>query len=372
MGLPSNINGKPAFTSGGKVGPRGGAGAPPNTAWAISKGTLKPSEKNSPASDLNNTDPHASMLKYPEDLGSVDSVNKHILEIVVYKQIQSTLNKGNIKYNSDQWKQEAGFDKNNKIDVTTGYDVKAGQIGVDAVGSSTVKSVTNGVVKGGQVVTGHAAATVDVSRKTVKDPVAYIHLFMPDMVVYDYRHDFDPVSVTDALGSAGLLDQSKTGTGELSGAAASATGIMGDKIKDVSIFSNGYALNPQLEILYSKTKNREFRYEFKFSPRSKKEADSIDSIIRTLRYHAAPEYSAAVGSRYFVPPSEFRLNFLMGGYPNEKLPRIGQCVLSEINVDYASSGHYSTFWDGTPIEIKMTLLFVETVVLTKQDIDIGY
>jgi hypothetical protein len=54
------------------------------------------------------------------------------------------------------------------------------------------------------------------------------------------------------------------------------------------------------------------------------------------------------------------------------LPRIAQCVLENIDVNYAAGGQYSTFVDGMPVEITMQLTFTETIILTKEDIDSGF
>jgi hypothetical protein len=42
-----------------------------------------------------------------------------------------------------------------------------------------------------------------------------------------------------------------------------------------------------------------------------------------------------------------------------------------MNVDYAPNG-WSTFIDGTPTNIRMTLNFMETEIVTKQRVQEGY
>ena len=202
---------------------------------------------------------------------------------------------------------------------------------------------------------------------------------MPDTMVFDFKNDFDTVSVTDALGTAGIFGSRDYKTGEFEGAAASLSGVLGDAkaVKDVFLASNGYALNPQFEILYRGPKNRQFRYTFKFAPRSAKESKDVEDIITTLRFHAAPDYAFSKTSRYFIPPSEFRIQHMrldpkQGIVPNYTLPRIGQCVLEEVNVNYASAGHFATFEDGRPVEIQMDLTFTEVNILTKADIGVGF
>jgi hypothetical protein len=195
---------------------------------------------------------------------------------------------------------------------------------------------------------------------------------MPNTLNFVDRQNFDAVSVTQATGLAGVIEETDLGKGEISGRLMAATGVVGEKYVDVSLFDSGYAINPQLEVLYQGAKNREFIFQFKFLPRSKDEADEVESIIRTLRYHAAPEYTKDAAARYLVPPSEFEVEFFIGQKRNTHLPRISQCVLSNVDVNYAPSGKYSAHSGGNPVEISVQLSFVEAIILTKEDIKVGY
>ena len=318
-----------------------------------------------------------SILKYPLDLGTY---YRHYLQILILKQgksnfSQATLTRGGYNWGSDQEPSAAGG--TGKV-TNLGTQVSATSVG-EVVAVDNAKAVFNStavdVAKVG-VTGGTAAATVgnlNTSRKA-STPVAYIQLYMPDTMQIDLQHDFDRLSVTDALGAAGTFESAGNGTGESQGALAAASGALGDAgaVKDLYVMSNGFAMNPQMEILYKGPKNRQFRYQFKFTPRNDKEAVVVENLITTLRFHACPEYSSGQSSRYFIPPSEFRINHMLDSGYNYSLPRIGQCVLEEVNVNYAAAGHYSTFKDGRPVEIQMDLTFTEVNILTKADIEQGF
>lgn len=348
--------------------------------------TVTPAEstqaRKGPAGNLNQPS-GIPILRYPLDLGQ-DPIYKHVLRINIYQQIKSAFkDKKTLGANAFD-NEKAGASKVTKItDVftgglatataaaaKTGGNLFGSLVGLDTAGDTAFKA-------------GQAAAAVvaiqgkSLERKTEKKAAAYISLYVPETMVFTDRHDFDPVSVTEALGSIGVAGAIAGGggltSGELAGAAAEGSGQFGPGIKEVSMFDKGYALNPQLEILYKGSKNRQFVFSFKFTPRNQKEAEAVMSIIKTLRYHAAPEYGKEVNaSRYFIPPSEFDIEFYIGSDPNKNLPRIAQCVLENVDVNYAAAGQYATFSDGMPVEITMQLTFTETIVLTKEDIDSGF
>jgi hypothetical protein len=94
-------------------------------------------------------------------------------------------------------------------------------------------------------------------------------------------------------------------------------------------------------------------------------------LFRSLRYHAAPELGP--GGFWFVPPAEFDITFFRQGVENRNLPRINTCVLERIDIDYApQSGIYSTFKDGQPLAVRLSLGFREIEILHKRRVLQGF
>jgi hypothetical protein len=173
-----------------------------------------------------------------------------------------------------------------------------------------------------------------------------------------------PASVNQAEASGGVI-------GEALGKGAPA-GVFGEGIDKVLLASAGYALNPQNEILFEAIDNRTFQFDFKFSPRSQEEAKEVLDIIKAFRFHAAPELvGGAGGGRYFVPPSEFDIGYYFREEENKALHKFSTCVLQGIDVNY-SNGSFATYDDGVPVEIAMTLRFMEVEILHKKLIEEGY
>ena len=71
-------------------------------------------------------------------------------------------------------------------------------------------------------------------------------------------------------------------------------------------------------------------------------------------------------------PDTFDIEFLYKGARNTNVHRIGESVLTNVNVDYAGSGTWATHNDGSPVQIKLTLQFTETVIIDKNKIAEGY
>lgn len=242
---------------------------------------------------------------------------------------------------------------------------------------------------------GIAIDSIDLTRKT-RRAAATIGLYMPDTVQQTIVNDYDQVSMTEALGTAGLILQSggaitegilksigteeinfgqtpgSAAVNELKGVLAEKTGAFGQGITDALLFSAGYAQNPQVELLFRTIQNREFLFDFKFVPRNKAEADEVIKIIQTFRFFAAPEIPTTGNGRYFIPPSEFDIQFMVGSEPNTKLPKIATCVLQGIDVNYGSAGQWTAFQDGMPVEIAMQLRFKEVEIMHKELIRNGF
>jgi hypothetical protein len=264
--------------------------------------------------------------------------------------------------------------------------VRAASFGTAAIGGG-VGGAAIGVFAGAVI------GSIDLTRKT-RRAAGSIGLYMPDTVNQTVVNDYDQVSLTQALGTAGLVMQageslindisnanitnigqtlgSSAGGTEIKGALAEKTGAFGQGITDVLLFSAGYAQNPQVELLFKSIQNREFLFDFKFVPRNKKEAETIIKIIQAFRFFAAPEIPTTGGGRYFVPPSEFDIVFMLGSSRNPNLPNISTCVLQGIDINYGSAGQWTAFKDGMPVEISMQLRFKEVEIMHKDLVKQGY
>lgn len=231
---------------------------------------------------------------------------------------------------------------------------------------------------------------IGLSRRTKRISTA-IALYMPEAMSVQYNADWQSASLTDAggkllaMGQAGktVYDAYQSGgfssktlknlasDPSVSAALAELTGTAGEKLglgsgaSDFLLYATGSALNPQLEVLFKGLDMRTFQFDFMFAPYDELEAQNVLAIVKTFKFHMAPEVNKSMMGRYFTPPSEFDIDFLFNGQINKNVHQIGTCVLKDMSVDYAPNG-WSTFGNGMPTHIKLSLQFMETEIVTKQ------
>jgi hypothetical protein len=224
-----------------------------------------------------------------------------------------------------------------------------------------------------------------INRPTtrIKESIA---IFMPNSeLTFTDKHEFDNISLTKFAGSfitggakflaavGGMaFTRSLTATDKLVDAAGKITGATGDMISSVGQVL-GTPINPKVEVLYSNTNLRQFAFDFLFAPANEQDSLALEQIIKTLRFHAAPEIIPGfVSSFFFTPPSEFDITFYNRGKKNDKIPSILTCVLEQIDVSYSPAGAYATFHNGYPVQVRMMLQFREVEVIDKQRIALGF
>lgn len=231
-----------------------------------------------------------------------------------------------------------------------------------------------------------------------KLPKTSIALYIPDTVNVQYEASYnDHFELTGALGTPYLLAQGAVSLAESlkqkgstaesvinqSGNDAAIRKAVGEGankllgaqgLGDLALKAGGYAMNPQLQVLFQGIGFRHFQFDFVLTPSTKEEAVTINKIIKEFKKAAAPEFiknGVFTQSVFLKIPDSFKIKFLYNGAENPNVHKIEECVLTNINVDYAPNG-WSTFNDGAPVQTRLTLQFLETVVIDKKKIEEGY
>lgn len=225
-----------------------------------------------------------------------------------------------------------------------------------------------------------------------------IALYMPNTLQFDYRQRYNDTSATEAMGKIGFLAQAgstlyetglndntlrnmKSFIGEAGIGALKKTGLVGNDLGNIiSQAAFDTAINPQVELLYSHPELRSFQFAFNFFPNSRKEAETIDEIIRLFKHSAAPALQASSSGRYFTPPGSFDIEFMYNGKMNKNIPKISTCILENIQVNYSPGGSFSALelnpgeyssgkGDGMPSQITLQIDFRETEIITREMLD---
>lgn len=202
-----------------------------------------------------------------------------------------------------------------------------------------------------------------------------IALHMPQSgLVYTHNNKYEDISLSGAVAAgvgtlvngieAGKYSAAARGFNNLTGAASTLNKLGQNPI------------NPSIEILFSNTLQRVFRFEFLLAPRNEAESITIDRIIRTLKFHASPEINDGIGGGYlgltWIPPAEFDITFFNKGHENVKIPRINTCVMQQLDIDVNPTGLYSTFRNGFPVAVRIMMELVELEPVHKQRVIQGF
>ena len=201
----------------------------------------------------------------------------------------------------------------------------------------------------------------------------------------------------------GLIGAFKTGgveklldSGEDVGEHLAATFLGKSDLLKKALGGANLAVNPKMSLLYQGPgKFRKFVFEFPMIAKSKTESNTIKTIIKQFRSSTLPGYKKfgvandfapaggsggstrqkGSGTNFFTFPSTWDIRFghnaIQGG--GEEIPfKIARCVCNSVIANYAAAGVPFFFNDGEPFEVKLTVSFTETVIITRDLVENGY
>ena len=146
--------------------------------------------------------------------------------------------------------------------------------------------------------------------------------------------------------------------------AGSATGINTDELL---ARTQGSILNNNLALLFKGPTLRTFTFQFVLSPRDRGEALQVRQIIRALKQSSAAQRTR--GGTFLGAPNTYTLQFLNGLRPHGFLPRIKECALLSVGVNYMPENSYMTYEDSSMVSYSLSLSFQETQSLYNDDYD---
>ena len=210
-------------------------------------------------------------------------------------------------------------------------------------------------------------------NQPVKRLKTAIALHMPIALSVNYTVNYEEADVgleyrgAQALGNnvASLSGGAAVGTIG-AGTAAAAMSHAGDASGMISKLTKT-AVNPVKEQVFKSVEFRTFTFNYTFAPRSSTESQNCLNIIQQFKFHMHPEFKDADQFLY-IYPSEFDISYYNNNKQNDKIHHHTSCVLTNLSLNYAPQGTYSTFADGTPTQIDMTLTFRELGKLDKENI----
>lgn len=278
-----------------------------------------------------------------------------------------------------------------RMPTTAVTDAKGNKIGTGAAGK--ILNVVTGV--GSAELGISAIGSTTKKYKRLKQAVA---LYMPNDLQINYGVEWGQEDLAGAtllptmlnnLGRIGSEDAKTAGISNIISAATSKGGAALSAVKDPAAAyaagklmqtpgmgqlvgkMTGAAANPKAEQLFKRVNFRDFSFTYNFFPRSSSEAKNALKIIEMFKLHMHPEFKDAANFLY-IYPSEFDIYYYQNGTENMNLHRHTSCVLTNMNVNYAPEGTFTTFPDGMPTHITITLSFRELAALSKESIKDGF
>lgn len=136
--------------------------------------------------------------------------------------------------------------------------------------------------------------------------------------------------------------------------------------EDIMGAVNGKALNPFRTMLFRGVNFRSFNFVFDLVPFSESDCDLIYNIITAFRAHSSPDFAG--DKMFFTYPDECQITYMWESGANKWLNNFKRAVCTDVNIDYAPMGHWSSIRNGFPNIIRIDTKWTEVDIVTKRDI----
>jgi len=152
--------------------------------------------------------------------------------------------------------------------------------------------------------------------------------------------------------------------------------VVGADLNSEQAFNSiiGAVSNPRKEMTFEGVQIRTYDMSFNFSPRSRTEAEAALQVVRMFRFHAYPEVSP--NRAFYSFPSEFEIHpfIVRNGVSREntKLPKFPRAYLTSVSTNYTPNDYMTSFEDGTPTQLTLSLSFQEAEALSRNHIKAGF
>ena len=133
-----------------------------------------------------------------------------------------------------------------------------------------------------------------------------------------------------------LLDKKlATGAGEnLKRSATAIADTFAPGIKTLAQIEMGQILGNQMELMFEGLEeDKTFTFTFIFIPKSERESQVVDQIVKKFKYHMLPSY-VENSRRAMTIPDMFDITYMYKGGRNEFLNKISTCFLESADVTY--------------------------------------
>ena len=272
-------------------------------------------------------------------------------------------------------------------------DDEAASTSRDNADAPPTTSPTSGGAKGSDY-------SIQLANKSTTALDTNIALYMPPsvQVSYDVKYGDTEISAIAETGGAaikafmqggGFIDSTvAAGKQVFEGAKAGAAQFGMKQVAGMAqggdaliAIERGQVITPRMELLFEGMGRRSFNYSFVFIPKSEREADIIEEIVKTFKKHMMPNFAEAGriglktsgvdGVREMTIPDHFNIKYMHMGKPNPHLNLISTCALTKMDVDYGAE-RFTAYAGGRPQTTKISLSFTEFNIMSRDQIEEGH
>lgn len=266
------------------------------------------------------------------------------------------------------------------IDQIEGGIQSVAQGAVDAVdnfrqfGNAIVKGDVNTIGKFIQGTVKILGQDLELGVKTLKDTkhsAGSINMFLP----FELRSNASVDYATAQLGGLGtaavdvVSDIDKIG---LTGASEKLIpGALqdflstGNKKSIIGIATGQVANNFSFQV-FNSVLHRQFNYSFRMMPKDNNESKIIKNICDKFLYFMLPSRTNVGGLGYYEVPCQWDISYMRQGDKLQYHQQPKACFLQNVDVQYGGDTQNSLFNDGAPMEVTLTLQFVEIEPLYRE------
>ena len=226
---------------------------------------------------------------------------------------------------------------------------------------------------------GKGLAGIPTGKGSARRVVSSMAIYMPQNLKFNLRADYGPAEVGIGTGVFAKVKDMfyednkfwtdaeaalhQVGKGLL-GASAFLTGGLGAGASAALQRRMAVAPAAMSEMIFNGIDYREFGFTFKFTPRSKRESDTVNKIVNQFKMAMLPERYGAGSIAAYKVPFEFVIRFMKGTKINPFLEQIGLCACTAVETDLGDK--FSTHSYGDPVTTNLTITFRELELIEKQ------
>lgn len=221
---------------------------------------------------------------------------------------------------------------------------------------------------------------------SVKTSSMMIGLLMPNQIHFMSAAGWAPIDADPSfIGSLAKTAGAMIHTGDIKNTGiAGFTSLVGELIQGAGGIldegaSKGIAQalsksleNPFTDMAFQTMQRRQFQFSWQLFPKDRGDAQRIAEIIKVFRFHMHPNLNETTLGAFLDYPSYIVPSFYFGGSQSPYLPRISLSVIDQVETDLTPNGQWSTYTDGFPAQINLTIVVSEVQPLLKEDIALGF